>query len=65
MSAVGLTVGFACVVLVARYLAFETSYDTFHPDADRIGRVYRTINDEPADRPNPKLASLVRQEMKR
>lgn len=65
VSAVGLTVGLACVVLVARYLAFETSYDTFHPDADRIGRVYRTINDAPADRPNPKLASLVGQEMKR
>jgi len=40
VSSLGLTVALACTGLVALYLQVETSYDTFHDDADRIGRVF-------------------------
>ena len=38
-NALGLTVGLACVALVAVFLEYEHSYDTHHPDADRIYRL--------------------------
>ena len=41
ISVVGLAVGIACCVLIARWVQQERSYDTFHTNADRIYRVYR------------------------
>lgn len=35
----GLAVGLACVWLILLYVRFETSFDRFHADADRIFRV--------------------------
>jgi putative ABC transport system permease protein len=35
----GLAVGLACVWLILLYVRFETSFDRFHADADRIYRV--------------------------
>ncbi len=40
VSALGLTVALACASLVAGYVHVETTYDAFHPGAERIGRVY-------------------------
>lgn len=37
-----LIVGFISLLLILQYVLFETSYDTFHKDSDRI---YRIIND--------------------
>ena len=50
ISSLGLTVALACAGIVTLYLQFETSYDTFHPGADRIGRVYaNAIGTPPLD----------------
>jgi putative ABC transport system permease protein len=35
----GFAVGMACFILVALYIKFELSYDTFHKDSDRIYRI--------------------------
>jgi len=35
----GLTIGIACSLLIVLYIHDELSYDTFHPDANRIYRV--------------------------
>ncbi len=39
VNIVGLTVGLACVLLIALYLQDELSYDKFHPDGNRIYRM--------------------------
>lgn len=39
LNVVGLAVGIACCVLIGLWVVDETSYDDFHPDADRIHRV--------------------------
>jgi len=39
----GLTLGLACALLVTLYLGHELSYDTFHPDADRVVRLWKEI----------------------
>ena len=39
LNVVGLAVGIACCVLIGLWVVDETSYDTFHPEADRIYRV--------------------------
>ena len=35
----GLAVGLACCIFIFLYIRFELSYDTYHPDVDRIFRV--------------------------
>ena len=35
----GLTIGFACCLLISLYIIDEVSYDLFHRDADRIYRI--------------------------
>jgi putative ABC transport system permease protein len=35
----GLAIGMACCILIAQYVAYELSYDNYHPDGDRIFRV--------------------------
>lgn len=43
----GLTVGLACCLLIVTYIINETSYDKYHPYADRTYRFSRTFhNDE-------------------
>lgn len=42
-NGLGLTLGLACALLVTLYLVHELSYDRFHPDADRVHRLYKEI----------------------
>ncbi|MFC1492702.1 ABC transporter permease [candidate division KSB1 bacterium] len=35
----GLSIGIACFLAIFLYVRFETSYDNYHPDADRIYRL--------------------------
>ena len=39
INVAGLAVGLACCVTIALYVANELTYDSFHPDADRIYRI--------------------------
>lgn len=39
LNILGLAIGLACFILIARYVQYELSYDTFHEKADRIHRV--------------------------
>lgn len=39
LNALGLGVGFACVLLIFLYVSKETSYDRHHPDSERLFRV--------------------------
>jgi putative ABC transport system permease protein len=39
----GLSLGIACCLLTANYVAFEFSYDDFHPDVDRTYRIDQTM----------------------
>src|ERR1700736_1151663 len=41
INLLGLTFGILACVVIYLYVAFEFSYDKFHPDADRI---YRLVN---------------------
>ena len=56
INVLGLALGLACCVLILRYVLHETSYDRFHPNAERIHRVtlltvgwraYRTATADP------------------
>ncbi len=42
LNLLGLTIGITCCLLVFKYVAFERSYDNFHPSADQIFRVQET-----------------------
>ncbi len=42
LNLLGLTIGITCCLLIFKYVAFERSYDNFHPSADRIFRVQET-----------------------
>ena len=39
LNLLGLTTGITCCLLIFKYVAYERSYDNFHPHADRIFRV--------------------------
>ncbi|MFC1564708.1 ABC transporter permease [candidate division KSB1 bacterium] len=39
----GLTVGITCFTIISMYVSFETSYDSYHKDADNIYRVAADI----------------------
>ena len=41
INLVGLAIGMAVSIVILLYVQFELSYDTYHPDADRIYRVSR------------------------
>jgi len=49
VNLVGLTLGISCSIIVFLVVRFELSYDTYHPDADRIYRVVTkyTNSDQP------------------
>ncbi|HEX9651283.1 MAG TPA: ABC transporter permease [Cyclobacteriaceae bacterium] len=38
----GLALGLACTVLIGHYIHYELSYDTIHPDVERLYRVNQT-----------------------
>jgi putative ABC transport system permease protein len=64
ISGVGLTVALTCAGLVGSYLWFETTYDTFHEDAEDIGRIYRVAKENPDERPSPRMQGLVGRQLK-
>ncbi len=39
INILGLAIGMAACLLIVHYVGFELSYDTFHPNADRVYRV--------------------------
>ncbi|HTR30901.1 MAG TPA: ABC transporter permease [Puia sp.] len=39
LNLLGLTIGITCCLLIFKYVAYERSYDNFHPNASRIYRV--------------------------
>jgi putative ABC transport system permease protein len=41
INLVGLSIGMAVSIVILLYVQFELSYDTYHPDADRIYRISR------------------------
>jgi len=43
ISIIGLAVGFACFAFSALWIRYEMSYDSFHPNADRIYRVQTAL----------------------
>ncbi|MBX2821175.1 MAG: ABC transporter permease, partial [Rhodothermaceae bacterium] len=43
---IGLSVGLACVLLIALFVRFELSYDRFHTTSDRL---YRIIHESPSN----------------
>lgn len=46
LNIAGLALGLACVMTLYVYIRFETSYDKFHPRADRIYRVPEAFMDD-------------------
>jgi len=42
-NGLGLALGLACALLVALYLGHELRFDAFHPDAERVHRLYKEI----------------------
>ena len=46
INVLGLAVGMAATILIFLYIQFETSFDTFHKDTDRIFRVTRAWYNE-------------------
>lgn len=46
LNIAGLATGLACCMLILLYVQFELSYDTYHPDADRIYRVAKSMRRE-------------------
>lgn len=45
----GLAIGISACLLIYQYWHFETSYDNFHPDSDRIYRVYTQYGESSDD----------------
>ncbi|MBV6442822.1 MAG: hypothetical protein EPGJADBJ_04548 [Saprospiraceae bacterium] len=46
LNLAGLSIGLACCLLIALYIAGELRYDKYHANADRIWRVTRTFHDQ-------------------
>ncbi|HSG27692.1 MAG TPA: ABC transporter permease, partial [Candidatus Krumholzibacterium sp.] len=42
LNILGLSAGIACCIFIFLFVKLETSYDSFHPDADRVFRVARS-----------------------
>src|SRR5262245_56778455 len=45
MNVAGLSIGLACFALIGLWVKHETSYDSFHPKANRTFRVSGTFTD--------------------
>lgn len=46
LNILGLATGITCCLFIMLYVRFEQSFDTFHPDADRIFRVTKSLKTE-------------------
>lgn len=46
INILGLAIGMTCCLLILHFVAFEKSYDRFHPDSDRIYRLRYERTDE-------------------
>ena len=44
VSVVSLAIGFACFALASMWIKYETTYDAFHKDADRMYVLMRSLN---------------------
>lgn len=55
INLLGLTIGITSAIIIVLYIQYELSYDTFHPDADRIYRVVEVIDpsEESSSLPHP------------
>lgn len=57
VNVLGLTLGFACFILLALFVRDELSFDTFHSDSNSIYRVVQQIKD--ADGSQRKVATIA------
>lgn len=62
ISVIGLAVGIAASLLIGQHVLHAWSYDRFHENADRIGRIVRTAEGAAATTAAP-LAPLIGQEV--
>ncbi|TDX01745.1 ABC transporter permease [Dinghuibacter silviterrae] len=46
INVLGLTLGIACSILIFVLIRYHSSFDTFHPEADRIYRIITEFHDE-------------------
>ncbi len=65
INIIGLAVGMACCILIFVYVDYELSYDSYHPDVDRIYRATMHLKIADADwyqsgTPGPMTATLKR-----
>ncbi|MES1161202.1 MAG: ABC transporter permease, partial [Bacteroidota bacterium] len=44
INVLGLTLGITCGILIFTLVTFELSYDTFHPNKDRIYRIVTEVH---------------------
>ena len=62
----GLSIGFTCCLLIALYIAHETSYDHHHKNADRLYQIATTFVKDGKDDPKPNtpapMAAAMKQE---
>jgi putative ABC transport system permease protein len=62
----GLSIGFACCLLITLYIVHETSYDHHHKNADRLYQVATTFVKDGKDDPKPNtpapMAAAMKQE---
>lgn len=66
INIVGLSLGIACSLLIFALVHYQLSFDTFHPDKDRIYRIVTEWHDEVADyspgTPTP-LGRVIRKDL--
>ena len=68
INLLGLSVGMACFVLISGFVRFETSYDTYHEQAEDIYRVVRRViyaggHRETRANTGPPLVPILREEL--
>lgn len=60
----GLSVGFACCLLIALYIVHETSYDRHHRNADRLYELATTFVKDGKNEPMPNTPAHMAADMK-
>ena len=43
VNILGLSIGITCAWIIFQYISFENSYDSFHPNAEKIFKIYPTM----------------------